>query len=190
MVLSFLLGKYPSTHFITFVSILLPVHFVIRVVYNVSKKWGFFLTDFCYFANAALFVFIYLSPKNETLFRMVYVQANGPLAQAIYLFRCTFAIHKPDMLTGVLIHVIPFVTTNLIRWSLIPNEAHLPEEERYFCTITESSDIDWAQYFHWMVAVPMLTYWCWLAAHGVLVFYVCWDYIQETNQFTMYTLYW
>ena len=77
---------------------------------------------------------------------MVYMQTNGPLAVAIYTFRCTFAIHKPDMITSVIIHILPFVTTNLIRWQLIPEEAHLPEESRQFCTITEASDITWEQY--------------------------------------------
>ena len=190
MILSFLLGKYPKTHFLTFVSVLLPVHFIIRVFYNVSKRQGFFLTDFCYFANAALFVFIHFTPKNETLFRMVYIHANGPLAAAIFVFRCTFAIHKPDMLTGVLIHVVPFVATNLIRWQLIPEEAHLPEDERFFCSLTDPSDLNWSNYFYQMVAVPMMAYWCWLTAHGILVFYIYWDYIYETKQSTMYTLYW
>ena len=128
MVFAFLLGKYPDTHFIRFVTIIVTIHVSIRVVYNYQKRWIFFMTDFCYFANMALFFFLYVSPKNETLFKMVYMQANGPIAVAIFLFRCTFAIHKPDMITGVLVHVSPFIITNLIRWHFIPDEAHLPED--------------------------------------------------------------
>ena len=89
---------------------------IVRVFHNVPKKDGFFLTDFCYFSNIALMVFLLGDPKNETLFKMVYVQANGPLLISIYVFRTTLTIHRPDAITGVLVHVIPSLTTLLIRW--------------------------------------------------------------------------
>ena len=116
LVFAFLLAKYPRTHFITFITILLFVHLVVRVICNYYKKKMFILIDFCYFGNMIFFFYIYFAPKNETLFRLVYMQTNGPMAVAIGLFRCSFAIHKPDMLTSVFTHVIPYVTTNLIRW--------------------------------------------------------------------------
>ena len=179
IVFAFLLGKYPRTHFITFISILIPVHLVVRVICNYFKKKMFILIDFCYFGNLAFFLFLYFAPKNETLFRLVYMQTNGPMAVAIGLFRSTFAIHKPDMLTSVFTHVIPYVTTNLIRWQLMPEEAHLPEEERYFCTISE--DISWGQYGYWMMGVPLFVYWAWLSAYLIVIFYFCSDYIRRND---------
>ena len=116
MIIPYLLGKFPSTHYLTVSSILVVVHVVFRLFHNIPKKDGFFLTDFCYFSNIALLIFLFSDPKNETLFKMVYVQANGPLAISIYGFRTTLTIHSPNAITGVLVHVIPQLTTILIRW--------------------------------------------------------------------------
>ena len=73
MIIPYLLGKFPSTHYLTVSSILVVVHVVFRIFHNIPKKDGFFLTDFCYFSNIALLIFLFSDPKNETLFKMVYV---------------------------------------------------------------------------------------------------------------------
>ena len=125
ILIPYLLGKYPRTHYLTFSSALIVVQVIVRAFYNMPKKEVFFLTDFCYFSNIALMVFLFNDPKNETLFKMVYVQANGPLLISIYVFRCTLTIHRPDAITGILVHVIPSLTTLLIRWQLIPEEQSL-----------------------------------------------------------------
>ena len=116
IVFAFLLGKYPRTHYFTFITILLAVHLGVRVICNYFKKKMFILMDFCYFGNLYFFLFLYFAPKNETLFRLVYIYTKGPMSVAIGLFRMSFAIHKPDMLTTVFTHAIPFTTMNLIRW--------------------------------------------------------------------------
>ena len=73
MIIPYLIGKYPKTHYLTISSALVVIHIVIRIFHNLPKKEIFFMTDFCYFANMALLVFLFKYPKNETLFKMVYV---------------------------------------------------------------------------------------------------------------------
>ena len=67
---------------------------------------------------------------------MCYVHSNGALAVAIMAFNTQFIVHNPNNLTGMFIHAIPFVTTNVIRWKLIPAEASLPEDQRIWPTLT------------------------------------------------------
>ena len=61
----------------------------------------------------------------------------------------------------------------------MPEEAHLPEEERYFCTISE--DLNWGQYGYWMMGVPLFVYWAWLSAYLIVIFYFCSDYIRRND---------
>ena len=128
LITSWLAGAYPGTHFMTFITIVTPIHIIYRTFVLFNHKSQFFLTDFCYYSTTAFLYFINCNPKSEILFRMCYVHSNGALAVSIYAFNTQFIVHNPNNLTGMFIHAIPFVTTNLIKWKLIPDEANLPED--------------------------------------------------------------
>ncbi len=54
----------------------------LRVWSYTSKKWHYFLFDFCYFLNVANLLFIWVFPNSEFLFTVCYCAAHGPLASA------------------------------------------------------------------------------------------------------------
>ena len=66
-----------------------------------------YLFDFCYFANTLMIVYILLLPKNDILFKVFFVYANGPFGLAIPAFKNSMIFHKIDNLISVSIHIIP-----------------------------------------------------------------------------------
>ena len=183
MMTAWLAGAYPDTHFLTFITIMTPLHVIYRSFILYEHKSIFFLTDFCYYSTTAFLYFINFDPKNETLFRMCYVHANGSLAVAIFAFNTQFIVHNPNNLTGMFIHAIPFVTTNLIRWKLIPAESHLPEDERIWPSL--SCDETWTSYLYFMFLVPVCFYLAWLAFYVAFTMILCNDYIKRNGMITM-----
>lgn len=117
---NFFLGRYPDDFIYTFTSVLLPVLITIRIAYYYSLGWHYYITDFCYFANFLLLVFITWAPKSEILFKVVYLASQGALAAAIKAFRNSLVFHKIDMLTSLAIHAIPMSLMWHTRWFTIP----------------------------------------------------------------------
>ena len=83
---SWLVGAYPGTYFMTFNTVMCPIHIFYRIFVLYEYKSLYYLTDFCYYSTLVLFYFINFDPKNETLLRMCYVHSNGALAMAIWAF--------------------------------------------------------------------------------------------------------
>ena len=137
-----LLIAYPKTLFMKLVSFILPVQIVFRHFYygfyDPNKKI-FFCTDLCYFATYYMIYFINNDPKNEELFRTIFVLGNGVLAVSLFAFGNVLLLHDHDSMASFAIHCFPMVICLAIRWYIIPSEAHLPEEERIFLTITEEN---------------------------------------------------
>ena len=50
----------------------LPVLFVMRGVLYTRNRFGYFLLDFCYFANLILLAYIWAAPSSERLFTVVF----------------------------------------------------------------------------------------------------------------------
>mmetsp|Transcript_19835 Transcript_19835/g.50711 ORF Transcript_19835/g.50711 Transcript_19835/m.50711 type:complete len:347 (-) Transcript_19835:291-1331(-) len=80
-------------------------------------KWHYFMLDFCYFANLALLLFLWVFPSEPRLFLMVFADANGPLAWAIPAWRNALVFHDLDKMTSLYIHIFPMIVTYILRWN-------------------------------------------------------------------------
>jgi hypothetical protein len=102
----YLLGARPQD--VPYVYCLFYVIFVpLRWIYYRYKKWHYYLLDFCYYANTFLLVMILFYPKDEKLFMVCFSFAEGPLAWALIVWRCSLVFSSFDKLVSVLIHLLP-----------------------------------------------------------------------------------
>ncbi|KAF2297550.1 hypothetical protein GH714_038678 [Hevea brasiliensis] len=92
---------------IPYVYCLFYVIFVpLRWIYYRFKKWHYYLLDFCYYANTIFLVDLLLYPKNEKLFMVCFSFAEGPLAWALIVWRCSLVFSSVDKIVSVLIHLL------------------------------------------------------------------------------------
>lgn len=62
---TFMLGRYPNTHYYTFHICTVIILVLIRLIEYRSKKWHYYLIDFCYYGNTMMLYFLIMDPKNE-----------------------------------------------------------------------------------------------------------------------------
>ena len=164
----YLLGRHPETHFFTFANYLTLWHSVQRVWYFCYKtKKCFYLCDFCYCMLALTFYFINFDPKNKTLFRIVFVLESGPVLFMVWMLKNKLALHNFQNMTGLVLHLLPAIMMYHVRYYMMPAEAHLPEEQRRFCSIGDDSDMTWDQWRWEMWFNQARFYCCWLAGYSV-----------------------
>jgi hypothetical protein len=128
---TFWFTKYPTTfplaHFIGF-----PFIFgwlVFSYALRPHRKWGFFLIDFCYFANAATWVLTFtrlvkfpsskarhLSPLEDHLFVVIFCLNMGPLLMANLPWRVSLVFHSPDKMSSEFIHTVAPLCCFAHRW--------------------------------------------------------------------------
>ncbi|KDP33879.1 hypothetical protein JCGZ_07450 [Jatropha curcas] len=164
----FLLGARPQD--IPYVYCLFYVTFVpLRWIYYRIKKWHYYLLDFCYYANTIFLVDLLLYPKNEKLFMVCFSFAEGPLAWAIIVWRCSLVFSSADKIVSVLIHLLPGLVFFTIRWwNPATFEAMHPEgtlrrtswpyvvEDKYFLLT-------------WLFLVPLVAYTLWQVLYFLIV---------------------
>lgn len=97
---------------------LLALYFLpLRVWSYTSKKWHYFLFDFCYFLNVANLLFIWVFPSSEFLFTVCYCAAHGPLAFSVATWRNSLVFHSLEKMTSLFIHLYPpFVFTTMVHF--------------------------------------------------------------------------
>eukprot|EP00347_Sterkiella_histriomuscorum_P015562 403356560 len=186
---TFMLGRYPNTHYYRFHIYTVITLVAIRLFHYRLKKWHYYLFDFCYFANTLIIYFILVDPKNDILFRVFFVYANGPFGLAIPAFKNSMIFHKLDNLTSIAIHIIPLITSWNLRWTTIEHESQFPEEERYFISINESNEVYSSQFFYKMFFIPFALYLLWAILYFIKVFVISSKKITEKNYETMYIYY-
>ena len=65
---SFMLGRYPYDLVYTLDMFLLPVLIITRCFHYYSLGWHYYISDFCYTANALILYFFWFDSRNEQLF--------------------------------------------------------------------------------------------------------------------------
>jgi hypothetical protein len=119
---TYILGRYPHDIYYTFHCVTV-IGLVLYRFYNYKTKgWHYYLFDFCYFGNSLMIYFLLMDPKNDILFKVFFVFANGPFGLAIPAFRNSMIFHKVDNLISLAIHVIPQVTSWNLRWHTLSYE--------------------------------------------------------------------
>ena len=71
---------------------------------------------------------MFLCSQDPTLFQVVFVLCNGPLATAIIMWHNSLVFHDWDKMTSVCIHLLPALVTFARRW-LAPFGTEKEEEE-------------------------------------------------------------
>ncbi|GAB2267747.1 glycerophosphocholine acyltransferase, variant 2 [Dionaea muscipula] len=183
----FLLGARPQD--VPYVYCLFYVTFVpLRWIYYRYKKWHYYLLasfvflfptsyaicgelfqdDFCYYANTIFLVTLLLYPKNEKLFMVCFSFAEGPLAWAIIVWRCSLVFNSIDKLTSVLIHLLPGLVFFTIRWwNPATFEAMHPEGSvrRTTWPYVQGRAYLWT----WLFVVPLIAYTLWQLLYFLIV---------------------
>ncbi|KAH9801976.1 glycerophosphocholine acyltransferase 1 [Citrus sinensis] len=72
-----------------------------------SEMYALVCQDFCYYANTIFLVDPLMYPKNEKLFMVCFSFAEGPLAWALIVWRCSLVFNSVDKIVSVLIHLLP-----------------------------------------------------------------------------------
>lgn len=90
---AYIMGRYPNDFFYTFYKTFIPLLIFIRFVDYKPKKLHYFLTDFCYWAGLMVILFVGWFPKNEYLYRVAFLYANGALAVATGAFNNAMIFH-------------------------------------------------------------------------------------------------
>ncbi|PIA42936.1 hypothetical protein AQUCO_02000407v1 [Aquilegia coerulea] len=163
----FVLGARPQD--IPYVYCLFFVTFVpLRWIYYRFKKWHYYLLDFCYYANTIFLVMLLLYPRNEKLFMVCFSFAEGPLAWALIVWRCSLVFSSVDKIVSVLIHLLPGIVFFTIRWwDPATFEAMHPEGARFRASwpYVENKSYLWT----WLFVVPLVAYTLWQVAYFLIV---------------------
>jgi len=111
----FLLNQ--ASYFWLWYSIVIPLLMVARFYTFKKKAMQYFLLDFCYYSLFCNFCLLFIFSNSPLLFKICYVYANGPVAFAIVVWRCSLVFHDNEKMTSVYIHILPSMLFYTIRWS-------------------------------------------------------------------------
>ncbi|KAL8119971.1 hypothetical protein AgCh_017195 [Apium graveolens] len=163
----FLLGARPQD--IRHVYCLFYLIFVpLRWIYYRYKKWHYYLLDFCYYANTIFLIMLLFYPENEKLFMVTFSFAEGPLAWALIVWRCSLVFSSVDKLVSVLIHLLPGLVFFTVRWwDPAFFEAMHPEGtvRRASWPYVEDRSYLWS----WLFVVPLAAYSIWQVLYFLIV---------------------
>ncbi|GJM94075.1 hypothetical protein PR202_ga10689 [Eleusine coracana subsp. coracana] len=140
----------------------------LRWIYYRYKKWHYYLLDFCYYANTFLLVMILFYPKDEKLFMVCFSFAEGPLAWALIVWRCSLVFSSFDKLVSVLIHLLPGIVLFTIRWWNPQTFAAMHPEGRA-ARVTWPYVEDKSYLWTWLFFVPLAAYTLWQLMYFLIV---------------------
>ncbi|KAJ0985501.1 hypothetical protein J5N97_003857 [Dioscorea zingiberensis] len=162
----FILGARPQD--VPYVYCLFYVTFVpLRWIYYRYKKWHYYLLDFCYYANTIFVIVLLFFPKHEKLFMVSFSFAEGPLAWALIIWRCSLVFSSADKIVSVLIHLLPGIVFFTIRWWNPETLAamHPVGKGKSSWPYVEEKSYLWT----WLFAVPLAAYTLWQVLYFLIV---------------------
>lgn len=163
----FILGARPQD--VPYVYCLFYITFVpLRWIYYRYKKWHYYLLDFCYYANTIFLVMLLMFPKNVKLFMVCFSFAEGPLAWALIIWRCSLVFSSLDKIVSVLIHLLPGIVFFTIRWwnpELIAAMHPEGTAARVSWPYLEDKSYLWT----WLFLVPLVVYTLWQLLYFLIV---------------------
>lgn len=163
----YILGARPQD--VPYVYCIFYVTFVpLRWIYYRYKKWHYYLLDFCYYANTIFLVMLLFYPKNEKLFMVCFSFAEGPLAWALIVWRCSLVFSSADKIVSVLIHLLPGIVYFTIRW-------WDPETFAAMHPVGKAARPSWpyvedkSYLWTWLFVVPLVAYTLWQLSYFLIV---------------------
>ncbi|CAM0881517.1 unnamed protein product [Alopecurus aequalis] len=144
----YLLGARPQD--VPYVYCLFYFIFVpLRWIYYRYKKWHYYLLD-------------------EKLFMVCFSFAEGPLAWALIVWRCSLVFSSFDKLVSVLIHLLPGIVLFTIRWWNPQTFAAMHPEGRA-ARVTWPYVEDKSYLWTWLFVVPLAAYTLWQLMYFLIV---------------------
>lgn len=140
----------------------------LRWIYYRFKKWHYYLLDFCYYANTIFLVYLLFYPKNEKLFLVCFSFAEGPLAWALIVWRCSLVFSSLDKIVSVLIHLLPGLVFFTIRW-WNPETLEAMRPEGAAARVTWPYIEDKSYLCTWLFLVPLVVYTLWQVLYYLIV---------------------
>ncbi|KAJ7282185.1 hypothetical protein O6H91_09G039800 [Diphasiastrum complanatum] len=140
----------------------------LRWLYYRSKKWHYYLLDFCYYANVIFMIMLMCTPSNEKLFMMCFSFSEGPLAWALIVWRCSLVFSSFDKIVSVLIHLLPGTVFFIIRWwdpSTFPHHSAEVMGPWPAWPAVHNNSALWT----WLFVVPLLFYTVWQISYFLIV---------------------
>lgn len=163
----FILGARPQD--VRYLYCLFYIIFVpLRWIYYRYKKWHYYLLDFCYYANTIFIIMLLFYPSNEKLFMVCFSFAEGPLAWALIVWRCSLVFNSVDKIVSVFIHLLPGLVFFTIRWwDPVFYEAMHPNgsASRAASPYAENRSFLWT----WLFFVPLVVYIIWQLLYFLFV---------------------
>lgn len=135
----FIVFKHPEVYWIWF-STIMSFLYALRIYSYTTKRWGFFMLDFCYFAVCSCIVTAVFFPKKVILNQMNFMFCNGPLLTAILAWRNSLVFHSLDKMTSIFMHFLGAILTFLSRWH--PQGRMSMCNERNVIEMGSNTDID------------------------------------------------
>ena len=74
-------------------------------------------------------MFVAYAPKNDYLYRMAFIYANGALGVSTAAFSNALILHKYDDLIGMMLHAGPLCCMWNVKQITMHQQKHLPESE-------------------------------------------------------------
>ena len=104
--------------------------------------------------------------------------ANGCLAFSVSAFRNSLVYHKIDYLSSLQIHAGAMLIMTHIRWTVMPEQAHLPvSQQKFFAFDPWVSDPE--EFLSVYIYGPCKLYFLWLAIYSLLTFMVCHSCVMD-----------
>ncbi|CAI5534871.1 unnamed protein product [Closterium sp. Naga37s-1] len=140
----------------------------LRWIYYRSKKWHYFLLDFCYYANAILVAFLVFFPMSQHLFLVCFAFSEGPLAWALIVWRCSLVFSSVDKIVSVLIHLLPGTVIFIIRWwDPVTFHHHSADDTGPWPAWPHVASM--GELWVWMLVVPLIAYSLWQILYWLVV---------------------
>lgn len=182
------LGSSPSS-FSSFYSYKIIILLILRWCIYRSKRWHYYLFDFCYYAQGLQLLQLWGSnlpsffslSSSITMTKLAYSISHGPLLWSIVAFRNSLVLHSLDKITSHFLHWAPGLVMYSQRWQqpLPALAAHLDTNPQAF--------LQWQRANPWeLVILPMLFYLSWAFLYYLKVFIVSSKKIQKKNYETLF----
>ncbi|CAD7947991.1 unnamed protein product [Amoebophrya sp. A25] len=180
----YILGLAPTWYYVYYTPkvVLLTL---LRWVKFVKKRQHYLLYDFCYWCNGLSLLYCWVFPQSSVMFRVVFINATGPLALAVLCFNHSLIFHSYAHMTSVIIHVSPLCLVYGLRWYSDPYFAvcddHVATRHERFgpaCEEITHLQLVWdaMRYFY----LP------WSVIYFLWIFVALGKYIEERNYQTLW----
>ncbi|KAH3761595.1 AMP-binding protein [Pelomyxa schiedti] len=174
---TFIVGVAPSKYYIFFT---LKCCLLLGVRYISYRRDGrqYLFWDFCYWSNFLFLLYVWFW-DSRTVFRILFVVANGPLAWSVVAFSNRTVFHNREQMTSLFIHVSPMLLSYCLRWN--PSAFDV-------CEGGALNDC-WANPLWLFLGALLKCYVIWLVLYYVWVFIILGPRAREKKYKTMFDWY-